>query len=423
MIRRVAMLSVHTGPLDVLGGKETGGMNVYVRELTRAFGKLGVATDVFTRSQDVRTPRVRPLGLSGRVVAVPAGPEQPYNKNDVYYNLPEFVRGVLSFAEADGAAYDVIHGHYWLSGLAAHGLSNQWHVPIVQMFHTLGELKNRVAGSPAEMEPPLRIAKEREIIGFADRIIAATSLECDEMVSWYGADPGKISIVPPGVDLNLFRAIPTAEARRCIGVPENHQMILFVGRIQPIKGIDTLIRALAVLLQKQPSLRERVCVCIIGGVPDCDSDDASEMARLKALREELGIGDMVTFLGSKDQDTLVYYYSAAGVVVVPSHYESFGMVALEAMACGTPIIASNVGGLSVSISDSFNGYLVPERDPEALAEKIQLVLNQEGLRQMLSEQASQWVERYSWSNIAREMLDVYRQAIVNARNEVPSPCR
>jgi D-inositol-3-phosphate glycosyltransferase len=232
-------------------------------------------------------------------------------------------------------------------------------------------------------------------------------------MSWlYGADADNISVVPAGVDLNLFRPIPRAEAKMRIGVPPDHKVILFVGRIQPLKGIDTLIRAMKQVVDRHAELKDRVCVSIIGGDPNPDSElELAEFQRLEQLRRELGIGDLVTFLGAKDQDSLVYYYSAAETVVMPSHYESFGMVALEAMACGTPVIGSDVGGLSFSIEDGFNGYLVPGRDPEVLADKIALLLRRPGLRDHLGEQAVRWAERYAWTHIADELLDVYQMVL------------
>ncbi len=421
-LQRIAMLSIHTCPLATLGGKETGGMNVYVRELTRALGECGLAVDVFTRSQDPTLPRVReggPLGPRGRVIHVPAGPEHPYNKNAVHGHLPEFIEGVESFAAREGIHYDLLHSHYWLSGLAARQLRAAWHIPIVQMFHTLALLKNQVAASAAEVESAQRIAAEGEIMGFADRIIAATGLEREQMAALYGADPARISVVPPGVDLQRFRRLPAAEAKAHIGIPAEHRMILFVGRIQPIKGIDTLIRSIALVRQREPDLRSDLCVAIIGGDPDADAgQEQNEMARLKVLRESLGVGDLVTFLGSKDQDTLVDYYSAASTVVAPSHYESFGMVALEAMACGTPVVASDVGGLSVNVADGFNGYLVPAGDAEALAAKLTLLLKYDSLRKQLSWQASRWAERYSWANIAEEVMVVYEKALMAAGRPV-----
>jgi D-inositol-3-phosphate glycosyltransferase len=415
-IRRIAMLSVHTCPLATLGGKETGGMNVYVRELTRELSSRGLAVDVFTRSQNPALPRIRekgPLGPHGRVIHLPAGPERPYDKNAVLQHLPEFVAGVRAFATAEGIHYDILHSHYWLSAVAAQALAGEWGTPIVHMFHTLARLKNQVAQSPAEMESEQRIASETEIMGYADRIVAATTLEREQMEALYAADPAKISVVPPGVDLARFRRLPAAEARAYVGVPADHNMILFVGRIQPIKGIDTLIRAVALALAREPEFRSKTCLAIIGGDPDAGSE-RGEMARLKTLRETLGVGDMVTFLGSKDQDTLAYYYSAAAMVVAPSHYESFGMVALEAMACGAPVIASDVGGLSLNVAEGFNGYLVPSGDAEALADKVTLLLKYEGLREQLGEQAMRWAERFSWGVIADEILEVYHRALALA---------
>jgi D-inositol-3-phosphate glycosyltransferase len=412
-VDRIAMLSVHTCPLATLGGKETGGMNVYVRELTRELSRRGLAVDVFTRSQDPTIPRVRPggpLGPRGRVIHLPAGPEKPYNKNDVYQHLPQFVQGVLAFAQAEGIRYDVLHSHYWLSALAAEELREVWGTPIVHMFHTLGKLKNQVAQSPTEREGEQRIVCEGEIMRFADRIVAATALEREQMGTLYGADPARIAVVPPGVDLTRFHRLPAAEARARIGVPADHQMILFVGRIQPIKGIDTLIRAVALLLEREPELRQNTCLAIIGGDPEAGSGQG-ELANLQALREALGVGDLVTFLGSKDQDTLANYYAAAATVVVPSHYESFGMVALEAMACGTPVIASDVGGLSVNIAEGFNGYLVPAGDVEALASKLALLLKYPSLREHLGDQALHWAERFGWNHIADDLMIVYQQAL------------
>jgi D-inositol-3-phosphate glycosyltransferase len=221
----------------------------------------------------------------------------------------------------------------------------------------------------------------------------------------YNADPSKIAIVPPGVDLSLFGPVPCEEARASIGLPPDHSMVLFVGRIQPIKGIDLLIRAMALLLQRNPALRDETSLVVIGGHGDPSADE--ELRRLDQLRAELGVSDLVTFLGSRDQDTLVDYYNAASTVVVPSHYESFGMVALEAMACGTPVIATDVGGLSLNIADGYNGYLVDSGDVQELSYKIGLLITQDQLRRQLGRQARQWAERFDWRIIADETLSVY----------------
>jgi D-inositol-3-phosphate glycosyltransferase len=419
MVKRIAMLSVHTCPLATLGGKETGGMNVYVRDLSRELSRRGIYVDVYTRSQDAAIPHVSTsLANRGRVIHVKAGPEQPYNKNRVYNHLDEFVGGVQAQAEADGLTYDIVYSHYWLSGIAAQKLCPQWDIPFVQMFHTMAEMKNRVAQSPAEREPEQRSNCEGEIMHWANRLIAATPLEKNQMTWLYGAPADKISIVPPGVDLERFQPLDTVESRRFVGIPPEDKLILFVGRIQPLKGIDVLMKALGLIKQQEPKLLDNVCVSIIGGAPQPDAEiEQAEFDRLETLRADLGIGDLITFLGAKDQDKLVHYYSAAEMVVMPSHYESFGMVALEAMACGTPIIASDVGGLSFSIEDGFNGYLVPGKDPQALAEKIRMLLKYPILREQFGEQARTWVTRYSWVDIAGELLEIFEDTVAQYQKQ------
>jgi D-inositol-3-phosphate glycosyltransferase len=411
-MKRVAMLSVHTCPLAMLGGKETGGMNVYVRELTTELDRQGIVVDVYTRSQEPGTPVVHGiLGEQSRVIHVPAGPEVPYDKNRVYDHLSEFVERVKARVIRENLQYDIIHSHYWLSALAARDLQKTWGgIPIVQMFHTLGEMKNRVAQSEAERETSRRVEFEEQIMGFVDKIIAATPIDKEHMVSLYGADPSKIEVIPPGVNLSRFHRLPKAEARQRVGVGADHKMILFVGRIQRLKGIDTLMRAMALIRRDYPSLTNDLCISIIGGGTEAESGaEAEEFQRLQSLKAELAIDDLVTFLGAKDQDVLVNYYAAAEMVVMPSHYESFGMVALEAMACGTPVIASDVGGLTFIVEDGFNGYLVPSQDAAALAEKIVLLLCYPYLREHLGEQARHWVERFSWEAIGADIVKLYQK--------------
>lgn len=411
MIRRVAMLSVHTCPLATLGGKETGGMNVYVRDLSRELCRRGIAVDCFTRSQNPNIPRItRKLGPNGRVIHVPAGPETPYDKNLVVDHLPQFVRGVRSFARQEGLSYDVIHSHYWLSGLAARELRDAWGTPIVQMFHTLGHMKNSVAPDPKDWETEQRLEGEAQVMSFADRLVAATPLERAQMVWLYGAEASRIAIAPCGVDLELFQPVPPDEAKLILGLPPDRRIVLFVGRIERLKGIETLLRAMAQVAPEVPHWREDLSVIIIGGAQGSGLERVqAELARLESLRAELGIEDLVTFQGAKDQDTLVYYYSAAEMVVMPSHYESFGMVALEAMACGTPVVASKVGGLAFSVQDGQTGFLVPERDAEALAARIKLLLSDGELRRELGQHAAHWARRYGWPVIADQIIDLYQQ--------------
>lgn len=407
------MISTHTCPLATLGGKETGGMNVYVRDLSRELGRRGIAVDVFTRQQNPDLPQVsHSLGANCRVIHLPAGPMRSCDKNQVFYHLPEFVEGIVAFAEEERLTYHLLHSHYWLSGWTALALRERWGVPVIQMFHTLGHMKNSVAQRAAEMETDLRIEVETEIMAQADWLVAATPLERAQMAWLYGADTAKIKVIPCGVDLDLFKPIPPAEARARLGLPGQHQMVLFVGRIEPLKGIDTLLRAMALVARDFPNWQERLCVSIVGGSPANGPSAANEeMERLKLLRTELGISDLVVFLGAQAQDTLNVYYSAAEVLVMPSHYESFGMVALEAMACGTPVIASKVGGLAFTVQDGVTGFHVPDRDPEALATRVSLTLCDANLRQRLGQQAMRWAQRYNWPAVANQIVALYNRSL------------
>lgn len=409
----IAMLSYHTCPLATLGGKDTGGMNVYVAELTRHLGKHGVHVDVFTRSQDEHVPHVlHNLGYGNRVVHIPAGPEVPLPKQQLVEHIPQFVENIQHFAETKGLKYDLIHSHYWMSGVAAELLKETWQVPIIQMFHTLVMMKNRIARSPEEMEGHYRLDGEQRILKLADRIIAATLAEQAQLEFLYRADSSKIAIIPPGVDTSKFYPIQKDEAKAAIGMPTDGQMILFVGRIEPLKGVDTLLKALA-YIQKTRNLD--CCphyLAIIGGDPeDTEQRLTREMGRIKDLSQELGLSEIVMFLGKRSQDSLPYYYSAADVVVVPSHYESFGMVALEAMACGTPVVASQVGGLAFLVQDGVTGFVVPNGEPELLGQHLIEIILDPDLRDRLGAQGAEIARGYSWDTIAARILKVYNDLI------------
>ena len=409
------MLSYHTCPLATLGGKDTGGMNVYVRELTRHLGPVGIKVDVFTRSQDEHIPHVlHDLGYGNRVVHVRAGPETPVQKQELLSFVPEFVAGIEEFTMSKGVTYDLIHSHYWLSGLAADTLKARWGVPVIQMFHTLGLMKQRVARSADESEGDYRLKGEQAVLAHADRIVAATPAELAQLQWLYQADPKKIVVIPPGVDLSHFYPIPVEEAKEFIGVPPCERTLLFVGRIEPLKGIDTLIEAIVLLKDQGEFERYPFCLAVIGGEPEINQDSMSaEMARLQELRAKFGLTNLITFLGKRDQDTLPYYYSAAEAVVVPSQYESFGMVALEAMACGTPVVASQVGGLAFLVQDGVTGYTVPTSDPQALADRLLSLIRDPDLRDRMGKQAAEFAKDYSWQTIAERILNLYNQTIHN----------
>jgi D-inositol-3-phosphate glycosyltransferase len=409
----IAMLSVHTCPLAALGGKETGGMNVYVRELTRELARRGHRIDIFTRSQNPEIPHIEMdgLGHGADVFHIPAGPEAPYDKRRLFNYLPEFVQGVHAFAESEHIQYDVYHAHYWLSGWVAHELVKYQSAPIVQMFHTLCEMKNAAARTEADREIERRVQVEREIMQYVDRIVAATPRDRQQMIDLYGAAESKIEIIPPGVDLNLFRPVEALEARDFIEMPYDHQSILFVGRIDPIKGLDVWFKAIELIVEQDPALREKLCVCLVGGDLDEEIPSESELGRLKTLKDELGIGDVVTFLGRRSQECLPYYYSAADIVVMPSRYESFGMAALEAMACGTPVVASDVGGLSFVVRDGETGYLVPEGNPYALADCVGYLLHHPEVRSHLGKRGIEVAREYAWPRIADEIEALYQRTI------------
>jgi D-inositol-3-phosphate glycosyltransferase len=409
----VAMLSYHTCPLATLGGKDTGGMNVYVHQLTRTLGKLGVHVDVFTRSQDEHVPHVlHDLGYHNRVVHIPAGPEIPLPKTELERYIPKFVQGVKSFIESKNIQYDLIHSHYWMSGIAAIELSDCWNIPFLHMFHTLVLMKNRIARSPQEMEGEYRLIGEKKVIAKANRIIAATLAEKSQLEFLYDTPSSKISVIPPGVDIRHFYPIPKDEAKEVVGVPQEATMILFVGRIEPLKGIDNLIQAISL------NHKSGVLDCcphtliIIGGEPDAKPEEMNaEMARLQDMVEELNIENFVIFLGKQDQQMLPYYYSAAEVVVMPSHYESFGMVALEAMACGTPVIASQVGGLAFLVRDGETGFVVPGNDIQSLANRLMELIKDKELRNKLGNKSTEYAQMYAWETISTKMIEVYNQIL------------
>jgi D-inositol-3-phosphate glycosyltransferase len=276
------------------------------------------------------------------------------------------------------------------------------------MFHTLSLMKNRIAQSPEEMEGEYRTNGERRVLQMADRIIAPTLAEQAQLYFLYQADVSKIDIIPPGVDIDHFYPIPPDEAREAINLPVNERMLLFVGRIEPLKGLDTLLRAIAAMRKAGIHCQVPHYLAVVGGDPSATGENlSSEMIRLQSLCSELGLNDMVLFLGKRDQASLPYYYSAADVLIMPSHYESFGMVALEAMACGTPVVASKVGGLAFLVVDGETGFVVPDNDPIALSEKLTLLLTNPELREQLGQQAAAYARHYAWENIVARLINTF----------------
>jgi D-inositol-3-phosphate glycosyltransferase len=385
---RIAMLSAHSCPVGDLGAKDTGGMSVYIRELACGLGKQGHDVDIYTRVHNPIDPRVEELVEGVRLIHLKAGREANIHKMDVYFSLPEFTFNLENFWKDNGLHYDVVFSHYWLSALVGKYLQEKWPVPYAAMYHTLGAVKNTIG--IGESDPELRIVSERETVQDCRRIIAATEKERQDIIRYYGASPGKIAVVPCGVNMDLFRPLDRRVARDELGL-SGEKILLFVGRIDPLKGIDRLIKALLYL----PS-REGLKLVIIGG----DEGSRAEVEKLKKLSIEMNIADSVVFRGLVEHGQLPYYYSAADVCIVPSYYESFGLVALESLACGTPVVASDVGDLRNIIRPGETGYVEADNAPEKIAGGIARVLSapDRDRESVLAVRAS--VSRFDWSHIA-----------------------
>ncbi len=357
------MLSAHSCPLGKLGTRDTGGMSVYLLELARELSKLGHTVDIYTRVHDPRDRLIYDLGANARLIHLTAGKNGEINKLAVYPHLPNFARRVEDFRSHNDLQYDLIYSHYWLSAWAGRQLQRWWEVPHMVMFHTLGAVKNAIG--VGDREPELRIETERSAVRSCDRIIAATEREKKDLVHFYGARPEAITVIPCGVNTELFRPLDRRAARERLAL-NGDKHLLFVGRIEPLKGVDRLLGAVGYLGDRHP-----LQLLVIGG----GWNSRRELERLKALARELDIEERVTFLGLVKQAELPFYYSAADVCVVPSHYESFGLVALESLACGTPVVATDVGCAPGVIRQGQTGYVVPANDPHLLAGGIDRALS------------------------------------------------
>jgi D-inositol-3-phosphate glycosyltransferase len=417
-IDHLAILSVHTSPLAKLGGEKTGGMNVYVRELSREFGRRGIHVDVFTRQSSPDDPHIdTSLGANVRIITIQAGPLEVISPDETFAYVQEFAAGVIAFSTLHNVHYDLIYSHYWLSGCVATPLKEIWGIPFVQMFHTLGHMKHRIALNPnAPALPDVRITQESRIVRLADRIIAATPAEHAQLLWLYRADRRKIAIIPPGVNGELFFPQSMEESRACLGLETDQTIFLFVGRIEPLKGVDTILQAFAAIKRESPDLLAKVRFLVIGGDPDRPN---AELARLIQRTRELELGYLVDFLGAKDQNHLRDYYSASNTAIMPSEYESFGMVALEAMACGTPVIASHVGGLAFLVQDGVNGYSIPVGEPNALSEKLSQILMDIESLSALRANAAATAQHYTWSAIAERLEAIFEQTVLGSARRQP----
>ena len=406
---------MHTSPTATLGQDGNGGLNVYVQEVSNAFSDRGIATDIFTRRQSPDDPETESLAPLSRVVYLPAG--LGLDKYTLFAETPAFAARLREFARVEGIGYDLLFSHYWLSGEVACLLRPHLATGWAHVAHTLGLVKNRTLAAGAAPEPALRIRVEGEIARQADLLIASTNDESSELVNAYGADPDRVFVVPPGVDLSMFQPIERAEARRTLGYGPG-RLLLFVGRLERLKGVEVAIRALSLLRDRA---HDDVRLLVVG--EDSRDGVGSEKERLKTVATEVGVRDRVDFLGSVAHHELPFFYSAADVCVMPSYSESFGLVGLEAQACGTPVVGSGVTGLRSVVRDEVTGYLIDSHDPAAYAERIGRLLNNPELAQQMGRRGRLLAQRFSWSRTADRLADLFEGAVENAQLRVQASAR
>ena len=386
-MERAAFITLHACPLAAPGRGKSGGMNVYVRQLASALGELGMKIDIFTREHSDVANRVETIGSNVRVIHINVG-EPDAHLDALYDLLQDFFEQLNKFREEEGLEYDVVHSHYWLSSWVGRELSQELAIPHVVTFHTLSLIK--MQSRAGEEEQSERSVIETKVIATADRIIAFSPHERDAMARLYAADANKITLVPCGVDLEVFRPLNQKDVRSSLGL-NGEKILLYVGRVEPIKGLDLLVETAA-----QMDSEDGVRMIVVGA----DVNGDREMDRVRQLAREKDLEDKIDFVGQVDHDDLPLYYNAADVCVVPSYYESFGLVALESMACGTPVVATRVGGLSTIIHHGRTGYLKSWRCPEAFANSVEMIISSNGLQQSMGEAARKRAEGMGWDNAA-----------------------
>ncbi|CAN5677203.1 glycosyltransferase [soil metagenome] len=418
-VQRVAMISVHTSPLAMLGRKDAGGLNVYVRELARQLECSRIMVDIFTRRYDDKTPEIVRISAGIRVISVDAGAPEPVSKDDLFCLLPEFASEVALFSLREGIRYDVVHSHYWLSGWVANLLKRYWNAPSVHMFHTLAHLKNLVSDDKNH-ESTLRVQIERRLLEVLDNIVAPNPDERAELIWTLGANNARICTIPPGIDLNRFQPRDRDEARLKLELPDN-PLVLFVGRIDPIKGIDTLLKAFRDLQTKDWGDRPPKLVFIGGSMIEHSDGTMTPGTDLMPVVEQapaMGIADNIIFRGAQPQDLLPDYYAAATVCAVTSLYESFGLVAVEAMACGLPVVATRVGGMKFTVEEDVSGLLVPSGDHQGIADALATVIADRPFRSTLQVGARQAAIRFSWHTVGSAVLNLYERLADGERDNL-----
>ncbi|MDX6323681.1 MAG: D-inositol-3-phosphate glycosyltransferase [Nocardioidaceae bacterium] len=417
-LRRVAMISLHTSPLDQPGTGDAGGMNVYVLELSKRLAMRDLEVEIYTRATSSALPPTVEAAPGVRVHNVPAGPYEGLVKDELPGQLCVFARHLLR-AEAghEKGWFDLIHSHYWLSGQVGALLRDRWSVPLAHTMHTMAKVKNQLLAEGDAPEPAARVIGEEQVVDAADMLIANTTTEADQLIEQYGAWPSRVEVVQPGVDLNVFRPRSQLDARRRLGLPLDAVVPMFVGRLQPLKAPDILLRAVALLLERDPSLRARLVVPVVGGPSGSGMQHPEGMA---TLASSLGIADIVRFVPPVSRETLADWYAAATLVCVPSYNESFGLVAIEASAVGTPVVAAAVGGLSTVVRDGWTGLLVEGHDPADYALAIERIIHAPAYRDELGTAAAAHARGFAWERTADQTLDVYRKAARAMREELGS---
>lgn len=411
--RRVAVLSIHTSPLDQPGTGDAGGMNVYVVETARRLAESGVEVEIFTRATSSALPTVIEMAPGVTVRHVTAGPFEGLLKHDLPGQLCAVTAGVMRAEAARPEGwFDLIHSHYWLSGQVGWLAKERWNVPLVHSMHTMAKVKNRDLAAGDSPEPAMRVIGEEQVVSAADRLVANTADEATELIDLYGADPRAVDVVHPGVDLELFTPGDRSASRGHLGLPDDAIVLLFVGRIQPLKAPDVLIRSAAEMVARDPSLRRRLVVAVCGGPSGSGLDQPTALVD---LARELGVLDLVRFEPPSGRSVLVDWYRAADVAVVPSHSESFGLVAVEAQACGTPVVAAAVGGLRTAVAHEVSGLLIDGHDPADFASAISRIVGDRRLRSELSHGARMHAASFGWAATTAGLLSSYSAAISNAQ--------
>lgn len=412
-LRRVAVLSVHTSPLEQPGTGDAGGMNVYIVQTARRMARTGVEVEVFTRATSSELPPVAEVAPGVTVRHITAGPFEDLGKHDLPAQLCAFTAGVLrAEARREPGYYDVVHSHYWLSGQVGWLARDRWGVPLVHTAHTLARVKNAALADGDTPEPHTRVIGEQQVVVEADRLVANTPAEAAQLVDLYGADPERTQTIPPGVDLERFKPGRPQQARAELDLPPDAVVLAFVGRIQPLKAPEVLLHAAAEMLRRDPSLRPRLRVLVVGGPSGSGLAAPTSLQQLAAV---LGISAQVRFLPPQDGEGLARVYRAADVVAVPSHNESFGLVALEAQACGTPVVAAAVGGLPVAVADGVSGLLVGSRAAADWADALSAVALRPTPQQRFSAAAVAHARSFSWERTTAALLRTYGAAVADYR--------